>query len=172
MAFVKHHLYGKQALKIALLGMGAFLCFNSQGSATEAIQSDLSVYLSQAKAVNTNLSVTTESQTKVNRRVQFAPGSSSIVIKGSVPLGSKDTYVFRARKGQTIITDIRWAGSRVGGENEEGLSGFTFIWPNGKSLPDPQDIYFKATSTGEYRVVIAQPYRLTSSKYTFKLTIQ
>lgn len=116
--------------------------------------------------------VTASPLTKINQRVQFAPGKSGTTINGSVPLGKQDTYTFRARKGQTIITDITWRGTRVGDKNEPGLSGFTFVQPNGERFEHPQDIYFIASSTGEYKVIIAQPYRMTSPRYTFKLTIR
>lgn len=109
----------------------------------------------------------------VTQRVQFARGSSSATINGSVPLGSQDTYVFRARRGQTIIADLTWQGTRADGNDEEqGLSGFTFISADGTVTEDPQDIYFDATVTGDYKVIVAQPYRMSSPRYTFKLTIR
>ena len=109
----------------------------------------------------------------VTRRVQFAPGASSFVINGAVTLGNQDTYIFRANKGQEIIADITWKGERADGSDElQGLSGFTFITPDGKSYDQPQDNLFEATTTGDYKVVIAQPYRLSNPRYTFKLTIR
>ncbi|MDZ8135772.1 MAG: hypothetical protein RM049_10785 [Nostoc sp. DedQUE04] len=106
-------------------------------------------------------------------RVKFAPGSSSTVIKSSVRFGKKDTYVFHARKGQTIIALVTWNGQRADGNNDEqGLSGFTFVPPSGEAIVDPQDDRFTATSTGDYKVIVAQPYRLTSPKYTFELAIR
>lgn len=119
-----------------------------------------------------SFSAVAEIQIKVNQRVQFATGKSSKTIKGSVPLGRKDTYIFRARKGQTILVDVTWEGERVGGNEEQGLSGFTFVQPGGQTFEDPQDNQFTATATGDYRVIIAQPYKLTSPRYTFKLTIR
>lgn len=114
----------------------------------------------------------------VTRRVQFAPGASSFVINGNVTLGNQDTYIFRANKGQEIIVDITWKGERVDHPNNDdpadiqGLSGFTFITPDGKSYEDPQNDTFAATVTGDYKVIIAQPYRLSNPRYTFKLTIR
>ena len=114
----------------------------------------------------------------VTRRVQFAPGASSSVINGSVTLGNQDTYIFRANKGQEIIVDVTWKGERVDPPNNnnladiQGLSGFTFITPDGQSYEHPQNDTFAATATGDYKVVIAQPYRLSSPRYTFKLTIR
>lgn len=108
----------------------------------------------------------------ITRRVQFAPGASSFVINGSVTLGNQDTYIFRANKGQEIIADITWKGERVDRSDDQGLSGFTFITPDGKSYEHPQNDTFAATATGDYKVVIAQPYRLSNPRYTFKLTIR
>lgn len=114
----------------------------------------------------------------ITRRVQFAPGASSFVINGNVTLGNQDTYIFRAKKGQEIIVDITWKGERVDPPNNDdpadiqGLSGFTFITPDGKSYEHPQNDTFAATVTGDYKVIIAQPYRLSNPRYTFKLTIR
>jgi hypothetical protein len=108
----------------------------------------------------------------VNRRVQFSPGASSSVINGSVTLGNRDTYTFRANQGQEIIVDVTWKGERVDRIEDQGLSGFTFITPSGESYEHPQDSTFAATATGDYKVIIAQPYRLTNPRYTFKLIIR
>jgi hypothetical protein len=116
--------------------------------------------------------VAAQTKAAVTRQIQFRPGATSATIRGSVLLGKKDIYTFRARKGQTIIVDLDWQGERVGSENEEGLSGFTFVQPNGQSFEDPQDNQFIGSATGTYRVIVAQPYRLTSPKYTLKLTIR
>lgn len=118
------------------------------------------------------LPVVAEQRGGITRRVQLSPGSSSAVINGSVQLGRKDTYIFRADKGQQIIVDVTWNGERVGGSEDQGLSGFTFIAPDGESYENPQNDTFEATSTGEYKVVIAQPYKLSNPRYTFKLTIR
>jgi|SRR6478672_8286115 len=116
--------------------------------------------------------VAAQTKAAVTRQIQFRPGTTSTTIKGSVVLGKKDTYTFRARKGQKIFIDLTWQGERVGSEDEQGLSGFTFVQPNGQSFEDPQDNQFIGSSTGTYRVIVAQPYRLTSPKYTLKLTIR
>ncbi|XWK91316.1 MAG: hypothetical protein U7127_15085 [Phormidium sp.] len=114
----------------------------------------------------------------ITRRVQFAPGASFTVINGSVPLGSQDTYIFRANKGQEIIADVTWKGERVDPPNNDdpadiqGLSGYTFITADGQSYEHPQNSGFEATATGDYKVIIAQPYRLSNPRYTFKLTIR
>ena len=108
----------------------------------------------------------------ITRRVQFAPGASSFVINGAVTLGNQDAYIFRANKGQEIIVDITWKGERVDRSDDQGLSGFTFITPDGQSYEHPQNDTFAATTTGDYKVVIAQPYRLSNPRYTFKLTIR
>lgn len=113
-----------------------------------------------------------QAQTAVSRQIQFRRGTSSTTLKGSVVLGKRDVYTFRARKGQTIILDLDWQGERVGSENEEGLSGFTFVQPNGESMEHPQNNYFLASSTGTFRIIVAQPYRLTSPRYTLRLEIR
>ena len=173
MAFGFRKFNCKDASMLALLGAGAFLLLNSQAWATALTNNASGIHVSKTNVGNTTLQIAAQPQTGVNRRVQFARGRSSTTIKGAIPLGKKDIYTFRARKGQTIITEVTWEGDRVDGDpQEEGLSGFTFVWPNGEMMEHPQDGYFKATSTGDYRVVVAQPYKLSSSRYTFKLTIR
>ncbi len=173
MAFGFRKFNCKDASTLALLGAGAFLLLNSQAWATALTNNASGINVSKSNVGDTTLQIAAQPQTGVNRRVQFARGRSSTTIKGAVPLGKKDIYTFRARKGQTIITEVTWEGDRVDGDpQEEGLSGFTFVWPNGEMMEHPQDGYFKATSTGDYRVVVAQPYKLSSSRYTFKLTIR
>lgn len=108
----------------------------------------------------------------ITRRVQFPRGTSSTTINGSVTFGRKDTYIFRARQGQTIIAFVSWQGTRVDNVEEQGLSGFSFVQPDATSFDDPQDIYFQASSTGDYKVIVRQPYRISSPRYTFKLTIR
>lgn len=116
--------------------------------------------------------VAAQSATGVTQRVQFEKGRFSTIIKGSVDLGNKDTYIFRARQGQEILMDVVWEGTPIDQNEEQGLSGFSFVQPDGTIFEDPQDGYFNAVSTGDYRVIIAQPYRLSSPGYTFKLTIR
>ncbi|GEM_PF-5667864 len=88
---------------------------------------------------NSFLPVAAQSRRGVTRRVQFARGSTSTTINGSVVLGNKDTYIFRARQGQTIIADVTWLGTRVDNVEDQGLSGFTFIAANGQSYEDQPD---------------------------------
>ncbi|HEY9849470.1 MAG TPA: hypothetical protein V6D28_08430 [Leptolyngbyaceae cyanobacterium] len=108
----------------------------------------------------------------ITRRVQFARGRSSTTINGSVPLGKRDTYIFRANRGQEITTDVTWLGERVDNVEDQGLSGFIFIEPDGETYEDPQNIYFEAKSTGDYKVIVRQPYRISSPRYRFELTIK
>jgi hypothetical protein len=105
------------------------------------------------------------------RRVQFAAGHSSTVISGEAPLGVRDTYIFHASKGQMITGDVIWQGDRNGNDDDEGLSGFIFVEPDGKNYKDPQDFSFVAKVTGDYRVVVRAPYKMNSYKYRFELAI-
>jgi hypothetical protein len=123
-------------------------------------------------AASSFVPVSAQSRTGVTQRVQFERGRFSTMIKGSVQPGNKDTYIFRVRQGQEIIVDVVWDGTPADENEEQGLSGFTFIQPDGNSFENPQDGYFNAASTGDYRAIIAQPYRLSSPGYTFKLTIR
>jgi hypothetical protein len=123
-------------------------------------------------AATSGVKVAAQSATGVTQRVQFEKGRFSTIIKGAVEPGNKDTYIFRARRGQEILMDVVWDGTPVDPNEEQGLSGFSFVQPDGKIFEDPQDGYFDAVATGDYRVIIAQPYRLSSPGYTLKLTIR
>ncbi|MDF5730035.1 MAG: hypothetical protein PUP92_18980 [Rhizonema sp. PD38] len=135
------------------------------------VLNQISVSASTGNAVSVLMAA--KPQTQTTHRVNFPAGKSSTVIKGSVQLGKKETYIFHARKGQTIIALVTWNGSRVDGKNnEQGLSGYIFVKPDGQSYSDPQNDQFSATLTGDYKVIIAQPYKLSSPKYTFELSIR
>lgn len=114
---------------------------------------------------------TTQQQGEKIQRVQFTPGETSTKISGEAPLGRKDTYIFQARKGQTISGDVVWQGERTGRADDQGLSGFIFVEPDGTAHKDPQDFYFEARATGDYKVVVRAPYRMTNYKYRFELSI-
>ncbi len=123
-------------------------------------------------AASSFVKVAAQSPTGVTQRVQFEKGRFSTIVKGAVGLGNKDTYIFRVRQGQEIIMDVVWQGTPVDPNEDRGLSGFSFVQPDGTIFEDPQDGYFNAALTGDYRVIIAQPQRLSSPEYTFKLTIR
>jgi len=104
-------------------------------------------------------------------RVRFTPGQTSTKIFGEAPLGRRDTYIFHVVKGQTISGDVVWKGKRLGRTDDQGLSGFIFVEPDGTSYKDPQDFYYVAKATGDYRVVVRAPYRMTNYQYGFELSI-
>jgi hypothetical protein len=104
-------------------------------------------------------------------RVQFPPGQTATKISGEAPLGRRDTYIFHADKGQTISGELVWQGKRAGRADDQGLSGFIFIEPDGTSHKDPQDFYFVAKTTGDYRVVVRASYRMTNYRYRFELSV-
>ena len=105
------------------------------------------------------------------QRIQFTSGHTSTKISGEARLSRRDTYIFHADKGQTISGNVVWQGKRAGRADDQGLSGFIFIEPAGTSHNDPQDFYFVAKTTGDYRVVVRAPYRMTNYKYRFELSI-
>lgn len=104
------------------------------------------------------------------RRVQFAPGRSSATFTDAVPLGNTHIYVLRVRRGQRVTTDLRWVGEALE-EQEQGLSGLSWQFPGQAIVEDVQQDRFDAPTTGDYRVIVAQPYRLTSDRYRLVLTV-
>lgn len=106
---------------------------------------------------------------EIVHRVRLPPGRTSTVITGEVSWGRSDTYIFSARKGQVLFADVTWQGERVGRKEDEGLSDLMFIDPDGASHAEPHE--FEAKSTGDYRVVIRAPYKMTNYTYRFELII-
>ncbi len=115
-------------------------------------------------------SVVTSGQTK---RVQFAKNSKKVVFNDSAPRGEKDVYTISLRKNQAIDVYVRWAGEDLTiPPNEQGISGFTIVYPNGKQLVDPQDTYIRAERAGEYKIIVSTPNRRTSYRYKITFTQQ
>jgi hypothetical protein len=65
-------------------------------------------------------------QEGVNKRVRFAPGHSSTVVKNAVVRGTRDRYVVGAKTGQTMTVSIRAL---------EHNAVFSIAQPGGKYLP-------------------------------------
>jgi len=126
--------------------------------------------LTLSMLVSTSRALAQQQPEKI-QRVQFSAGQTSTKISGEAPLGRRDTYIFHARKGQTISGDVVWQGERAVRADDQGLSGFIFVEPDGTSHKDPQDFYFEAKATGDYKVVVRAPYRMSNYKYRFELSI-
>jgi hypothetical protein len=57
-------------------------------------------------AVFSLFSVSAEAQTGKTKKVRFARGKSSIVLKGAIVRGTEDRYIVPAKKGQTMSVKI------------------------------------------------------------------
>jgi hypothetical protein len=103
------------------------------------------------------------------RRVQFRPGTSSAVLKGSINHMEQIVYVLRANKGQTLKADIT-------GTTPNNDVVFSIEGPGGKSLMGEEgDDYGTSWSgrlpeTGDYRISIGM-IESKSSQYTLKVSI-
>jgi hypothetical protein len=109
----------------------------------------------------------------LSRQVRFPARRACTILRGSVQPPRRDTYIFHARKGQLIVTDVFYHGNTIKrrGDDEEGSSDFIFVHPNGERIEDAQDVVFSATQTGEYRVVVRPTRRRTSARYTLKISL-
>jgi hypothetical protein len=109
----------------------------------------------------------------VSQRVRFPAGRACTVLRGSVQPPRRDTYIFHARKGQIIVTDVFYHGNTIKrrGDDEEGSSDFIFVYANGERIEDAQDVVFTATQTGEHRVIVRPTRRRTDSRYTLKISL-
>jgi hypothetical protein len=54
----------------------------------------------------TFLTVFAEAQTGKTKKVRFAPGKSSVVIKGAIVRGTEDRYILAAKRGQRMSVKI------------------------------------------------------------------
>ncbi|HLL72493.1 MAG TPA: hypothetical protein VK363_13710 [Pyrinomonadaceae bacterium] len=109
----------------------------------------------------------------VSRRVRFPARRACTILRGSVQPPRRDTYIFHAREGQLIETDVSYHGNTIRrrGDDEEGSSDFIFIYPDGERVEDAQDVVFSARQTGDYRVVVRPTRRRTNSRYTLKISL-
>ena len=109
----------------------------------------------------------------LSRKVRFPARRACTILRGSVQPPRRDTYIFYARAGQLIETDVSYHGNTIRrrGDDEEGSSDFIFIYPDGERVEDAQDVVFSATKTGEYRVVVRPTRRRTNSRYTLKISL-
>ncbi|MEP6903866.1 MAG: hypothetical protein ABJA66_19240 [Actinomycetota bacterium] len=109
----------------------------------------------------------------ITRRVALTNAKPCMILTGAAQPKNFDTYIFRARKGQTIVAAPFYYGRETNrpDDDEQGSSGFDFVSPDGKSIVDPQDVIFEAVRTGEYKILIRPAYRRTTGKYVLKLSV-
>ena len=109
----------------------------------------------------------------LSRRVRFPARRACTILRGSVQPPRRDTYIFHARKGQLIVTDVFYHGNTIKrrGDDEEGSSDFIFVYADGQRIEDAQDVVFSATQTGDYRVIVRPTRRRTNPRYTLKISL-
>lgn len=109
----------------------------------------------------------------LSRRVKLPTRRPCVILRGSVQPPRRDTYIFQARKGQLVVTDVFYHGNVIKrrGDDEEGSSDFIFVQPDGERIEDAQDIVFSARQTGEYRVIVRPTRRRTNPRYTLKISL-
>ncbi len=107
------------------------------------------------------------------QRVQLNARRPCVILRGAVQPPQRHSYVFRAHRGQLIVTDVFYHGSTIKrrGDDEEGSSDFIFVYPDGRRVEDAQDVVFSATKGGEYRVIVRPTRRRTNPRYTLKISL-
>lgn len=106
-------------------------------------------------------------------RVQLTARRPCVILRGTLQPPRRHTYIFHARKGQLIVTDVFYHGSTIKrrGDDEEGSSDFIFVHPDGRRIEDAQDVVFSAERAGEYRVIVRPTRRRTNPRYTLKISL-
>lgn len=98
------------------------------------------------------------------RRVAFADGKDTVEFAGSASIGERDTFVIALEKGDECDVDVRWQGDDLGDEGQ-GLSGFSIIFPDGEELTDAEDGYIQAQTAGDHKIVVSPKTRKTNYRY-------
>ena len=100
--------------------------------------------------------------TSIVKRVTFAKGSSSIVLRGSVHRGISNDFLIKARAGQNASFYLE-AGS--------GLN-FTILSPDGEVMIDDETNWTgELPASGTYRINVL-PDTTTNRAKSYKLTIR
>jgi hypothetical protein len=110
-------------------------------------------------------------QRKNVQRIQFPPGRTTTVLKGTLRGDNDFTYILRASKGQTLLAHLA-----VNGEASLMVKG-----PNGRSLTNSDgsdagnDFSIILQRTGDYRLTVFPPDtadRKDIARYTLEVTIR
>lgn len=111
-------------------------------------------------------------KSRITKRVALSKAVPCVILTGAVQPKNFDTYVFRAAKNRIIVAHPFYYGRETNRRaDDEGVSGFVFVSPDGKAMPDPQDVMFKATRAGEYKILVRPAYRRTTGKYVLKISV-
>ena len=113
---------------------------------------------------------TANAQSGVAKRLQFAKGKHSAIVRGNVAATKQDTYIFRAKENQSITINVEWLGERKG--PDEQLSGFVFVHADGTEEEDPQSDVFVAGEDGNYKVIVRTKSRRSTTKYVLTVTVE
>ena len=109
----------------------------------------------------------------ITKRVALSITKPCVVLEGSVQPKNFDTYILKVRKGQTVIASPYYYGEETDrpADDEQGLSGFVIVMPNGEKSEDPQDDQFQAEKSGEYKILVRPAYTRTNAKYRLKISV-
>ena len=135
--------------------------------------SAITLLLAGASALALPATAAGQNRGGVTRRVSLSARRSCTILRGSVQPPRKDTYIFRARQGQMIVTDVFYHGNTIRRptDDEYGSSDFIFVHADGQRVEDAQDVVFSATQTGEHRVIVRPTRRRTNPRYTLKISL-
>jgi hypothetical protein len=133
----------------------------------------LTVLLAGAWALTLSVPAVGQNRRGLSQRVRFPARRACTILRGTVQPPRRDTYIFHARQGQLIVTDVFYHGNTIKrrGDDEYGSSDFIFVYPDGERVEDAQDVVFSATKTGEYRVIVRPTRRRTNPRYTLKISL-
>lgn len=114
-----------------------------------------------------------QSKSGITKRVALTKAKPCVVLQGSVQPKKFDTYIFSAKKGQMVVAGPFYYGDETDrpADDEQGVSGFVIVMPNGERSEDPQDDQFKAEQTGTYKLLVRPAYTRTVGKYAVKLSV-
>ena len=108
------------------------------------------------------------SKAGTTKRVKFARGRTSAVLKGSLGIEESITYVLGARAGQTLILHVSIPDRQP---NQHVV--FSISDPAGEDLLESYDTDWtgELTRTGDYKVVVST-FESAPSSYVLEVTIR
>ncbi|MFB2922202.1 hypothetical protein [Aerosakkonema funiforme] len=146
----------QQALKLALVAVSTSLFLTPS---LKAIATNVASTIQERVTGNQQFLIAQQSR---RRRLQFARGSNSTIVKDAVVRGTTDTYLLGARAGQTMTVSV---------SSMEANVVFDVVAPNRTKLTEEETRFSgELPATGDYQVVIGTTGR--NGSYTLQVSIK
>lgn len=124
--------------KLALVGVGAFLCL------APSVEAITTTFATRSASVERSFAIA-QAQSRT-QRIRFAPGKSSALVDDAVVRGTRDTYLLAAKARQTMTVSIT---------SLEKNAVFDVVAPNGRIIRQEATSWRGVLpATGDYKIVV------------------